>query len=312
MARKKNSIKFGFIFWIAFILIVLLLFFINKDNIKNVLANIDLKRQKQNENLQVQIQEEIERINKQSESETPDSEKPLADNSEEKSKSPNTGKEVAEKLQNENKNRADNEGKIKSKVKTETTENDQKTKSKKNESTKKPLTNKLSRKSAETKKAQDSAKNKPKETAKIAEAPTKTRRATIYFVTIDSDGHISRVAADRQLAVSDSPMSDALKSLFAGTTKAESEKSYRSLIPPETKLLSATVRDGIAYINVSEGFEFNRFGIEGYLAELAQVVYTATEFPTVQSVQFLIEGKTKNYLGSDGVWIGSPLSRNSF
>ena len=129
---------------------------------------------------------------------------------------------------------------------------------------------------------------------------------------IDADGKISRVPIMRNVFPSDSPMSDALRSLFSGTTELEEKKSLRTLIPAGTKLLGATVRDGVAYINVSEHFEFNQYGIEGYLAELAQVVYTATEFSTVNSVQFLIEGQKKNYLGSDGIWIGTPLTRESF
>ena len=43
-----------------------------------------------------------------------------------------------------------------------------------------------------------------------------------------------------------------------------------------------------------------------------QIVYTSTEFSTVDSVQFLIDGNKKDYLGSEGQWIGSPLSRASF
>ena len=42
-----------------------------------------------------------------------------------------------------------------------------------------------------------------------------------------------------------------------------------------------------------------------------QIVYTATEYSTVNSVQILIDGQKKEYL-SEGVWIGSPLSRSSF
>nr|WP_257225304.1 GerMN domain-containing protein [Treponema parvum] len=52
--------------------------------------------------------------------------------------------------------------------------------------------------------------------------------------------------------------------------------------------------------------------MEGYLGQLMQIVYTATSFSTVDSVQFLIEGQKKDYLGSEGVWIGSPLARSSF
>jgi spore germination protein GerM len=57
---------------------------------------------------------------------------------------------------------------------------------------------------------------------------------------------------------------------------------------------------------------YNHYGVEGYLAQLKQIVYTATTFPSVQDVQILVEGKQKDYLGGEGVYIGKPLSRNSF
>ena len=98
----------------------------------------------------------------------------------------------------------------------------------------------------------------------------------------------------------------------AGPNSQESAKGYRSLIPQGTKLLSASVRDGVAYLNFNEQFEFNTVGMDGYQAQLMQIVYTATEFSTVNSVQFLIEGQKKDYLGSEGMWIGSPLARSSF
>jgi spore germination protein GerM len=48
------------------------------------------------------------------------------------------------------------------------------------------------------------------------------------------------------------------------------------------------------------------------VAELKQVVYTATEFPTVENVQILVEGEISKYLGPEGVAIDKPLSRGSF
>ena len=85
-----------------------------------------------------------------------------------------------------------------------------------------------------------------------------------------------------------------------------------SLIPEGTRLLGASVKNGVATLNFSEEFEFNPVGVEGYIAQLTQLVFTATEFSTVKSVQFLIEGEKKDYLGSEGQWIGSPLARSSF
>ena len=142
--------------------------------------------------------------------------------------------------------------------------------------------------------------------------PAAVRKAVIYWVRVDADGKLIPKSAIRLLPKSDAPMSDALEALFAAPTVDELKQGVRTLIPPDTKLRSAWVRDGVAFINVSEEFQFNQYGIDGALAQLLQVVFTATEFSTVKSVQFLIEGQKKDYLGAEGVWIGSPLSRTSF
>ncbi len=137
-----------------------------------------------------------------------------------------------------------------------------------------------------------------------------TRTATLYFVSIGADGSVNRLAVKRQLAKSDSPLTDAIKALLDGPVPGE--KNAMSLIPSGSRLIGASVKDGVATLNFNENFEFNTYGVEGSIGQLMQIVYTATEFSTVKSVQFLIEGEKKEYLGSEGQWIGTPLTRNSF
>ncbi|ULQ58474.1 GerMN domain-containing protein [Brucepastera parasyntrophica] len=144
------------------------------------------------------------------------------------------------------------------------------------------------------------------------EVPQATRKTTLFFVSIDADGRVVRHEVTREIPQTDSPLTETLRVLFQGTNAAEAKRGLRSLIPQGTRLLSASVRDGVARLNVSEEFQFNQFGIEGYLGQLAQIVYTATAFPTVNSVQFLIEGQQREYLGAEGVWIGTPLTRDKF
>jgi spore germination protein GerM len=103
-------------------------------------------------------------------------------------------------------------------------------------------------------------------------------------------------------------MLDALKALLQGPTADEQRRGMVSLIPQGSRILSATVRGSTAYISFSEEFQYNTYGVEGYAAQLKQVVWTATEFSNVQDVQILIEGRRIDYLG-EGIWIGSPLSR---
>ena len=75
--------------------------------------------------------------------------------------------------------------------------------------------------------------------------------------------------------------------------------------------LKAWVQDSVAYLNFSESFMFNPLGGDGLRAQVRQVVWVATEFPTVRSVQILIEGKKVQYLGGDNVAVGQPLTRQS-
>ena len=140
--------------------------------------------------------------------------------------------------------------------------------------------------------------------------PANTTKAKICFVAIDSEGPVVRKIVSRTVH-KDSPMGDALNQLLQGPSASESSTGCRSLIPAGTRLLSASIKNGVAILNFSEEFQFNQFGAEGSLAQLMQVVYTATEFSTVKSVQIMIEGQKKDYL-TEGVWIGSPLNRSSF
>ncbi len=138
---------------------------------------------------------------------------------------------------------------------------------------------------------------------------TATRKSVLYFVSVDSDGSINRQAVRRTVTYADSPLSDTIKVLLEGPTAEELKLGFLTLIPQGTKLLSAVVRGTTVYLNFSDSFQFNTMGIEGYAAQLKQVVYTATEFPNIHEVQILIDGEKHQYLGAEGVFIGGPLSR---
>jgi germination protein M len=115
----------------------------------------------------------------------------------------------------------------------------------------------------------------------------------------------------RDIPQSDWPLRDALESLLSGPDEKDRAKGLVTGIPPETRLRSVSVKDGVATIDLSESFRFTASGVEGLTAELRQVVATATEFPTVQKVQILIEGKKVQYLGTEGIRIDEPLSPGS-
>ncbi len=151
----------------------------------------------------------------------------------------------------------------------------------------------------------------PEDTAPEPRPEERVRRATLYFVHVNENGGITLYPVVRPVSFIDSPLTETLNSLLKGLTSSEINEGLLSLVPKDTRVESVVVRGDTAYINFNEPFRFNTFGREGYLYQLRQVVYTATEFGTVRNVQILIDGERVSYLGPESPYIGEPISRES-
>lgn len=141
--------------------------------------------------------------------------------------------------------------------------------------------------------------------------PQPTRSAQLYYVRVTDDG-IFAEPVRREIRDTQAPLTETVRALIDGPTADEVADGLLNLIPDGTRLLRASVRDGVAYLDFNEAFRFNPMGVEGYRMQLKQIIYATTEFSTVDRVQFLIEGDQHEWLGGEGVYIGSPLGRDSF
>jgi spore germination protein GerM len=147
---------------------------------------------------------------------------------------------------------------------------------------------------------------------KKEETQSRVRQSRLFFITVTDAGTITMKGVIRSVEYIDAPLTATLEALLQGPTTAEVNQGLISLISQQTRINTVYVKGNTAYIDFNEAFRFNSLGKEGLIAELKQVVYTATEFPTVKSVQILVEGEVSEYLGPEGVAIGRPLGRNSF
>jgi germination protein M len=138
------------------------------------------------------------------------------------------------------------------------------------------------------------------------------RNAKIYFVKVNNDSTITLTGIIRPVYYDDSPLKETLLTLLSGQTTTEINQGLLTMIPDGTELVNVYVRENTAFIDFSDDFSFNKLGNEGLHAQLKQVVYTATEFNNISNVQILINGQIKEYLSSEGIYIGEPLSRDSF
>ncbi|NLY10635.1 MAG: GerMN domain-containing protein [Firmicutes bacterium] len=99
----------------------------------------------------------------------------------------------------------------------------------------------------------------------------------------------------------------ALDELLAGPKPAE---GLISPIPPGTRVLGLQVKDGLATVDFSEEIHNNFNGgaaMESLL--LDSIVYTLTEFDTIDQVQILVEGKVIESIGGH-VLSNRPLRRD--
>lgn len=82
-------------------------------------------------------------------------------------------------------------------------------------------------------------------------------------------------------------------------------------IPPGTEVLGLSIKNGVATVDFSSEFESGG-GSTSAAYRLGQVTYTLTQFPTVRSVLFQVEGRTVTTFGAEGIVLDGPQARSDF
>lgn len=103
----------------------------------------------------------------------------------------------------------------------------------------------------------------------------------------------------------------ALRSLLEGPTPREAEAGIASLIPAGTRLLGLDVKGGTATVDLTSEYESGG-GSLSMTGRLAQVVYTITEFPTVQRVRFALDGEQVDVFSGEGIVLEQPVGRADY
>ncbi|HEY5432667.1 MAG TPA: GerMN domain-containing protein [Coriobacteriia bacterium] len=102
----------------------------------------------------------------------------------------------------------------------------------------------------------------------------------------------------------------ALEALLAGPTAAEKAAGLVTMVPAGTTLRDVTLSGHVAVVDFSAAFASGG-GSLSMTDRLAQVVYTATQFPGVTSVTLKLDGKTIKVLGGEGIMVDHPRTRKS-
>jgi len=115
----------------------------------------------------------------------------------------------------------------------------------------------------------------------------------------------------RRIASTPSVARAATELLLAGPTAEERSAGLSTVIPSDTRVRSIDLADGVLTVDVSKEFVANA-DAPTMRRRLAQLVFTLTQFPTVQSVRVRVDGAPTATFGTSGLTLDGALDRNQF
>lgn len=127
----------------------------------------------------------------------------------------------------------------------------------------------------------------------------------IFFAYLAPGEKIFYVPVTRVLSPRDDPVKASLLELLKGPRRGS---GLFSDIPPETKVLALHVEDNVVIVDFSREILYYGGGLTGEQNVISQVVLTLTEYPEVEKVKILIEGKER--ILPEGTDLSLPLSRS--
>jgi germination protein M len=103
----------------------------------------------------------------------------------------------------------------------------------------------------------------------------------------------------------------AMNALLAGPTASERASGLASAVPAGTRLLGINIRNGVATVDLTSEYQSGG-GSHSMQTRLGQVVYTLTQFPTVQRVRFRLDGAPVNVFSSEGIVLDHAVGRSDY
>jgi germination protein M len=145
-------------------------------------------------------------------------------------------------------------------------------------------------------------------------SPTGSTIVRAYFFMPDPiTGEPGLVPVLRQVPVTRAVATAAMEALLAGPNQREraGRPELVTTIPAGTQLLGIRIDNRVAIVNLSKEYESGG-GSLSIFGRLAQVVYTLTQFPTVDSVRFELDGKPVTVFSGEGLILDKAATRADF
>lgn len=144
------------------------------------------------------------------------------------------------------------------------------------------------------------------ETVDVTETEAAVTTASVYLLRGEQLG-----VAHRDVPATQAVLRAALDELVAGPNAEERAWGLATSIPEGTTVNGVSLADGVATVDLSDAFD-DGGGSLSMRTRLAQVVFTATRFPTVKSVLFELDGEPVSTFSSEGIVLDGPQRRADY
>ena len=124
----------------------------------------------------------------------------------------------------------------------------------------------------------------------------------VYLVRGEHVGPVSRAVEGEAV------LRGALEQLVAGPAPADEAAGLTTALPEGVEVLDVSIADGTATIDLSSAFDDGGGSLSMFL-RLAQLVHTATQFPSVERVALRIDGEPVTTFSGEGIELPATLTR---
>lgn len=166
------------------------------------------------------------------------------------------------------------------------------------------------RKGADDIAQKDSPEKDPPVKEEVNETTHPSETVTVFFLRFDEHSESFSLVPVRKRVTSPVTVKKTIEVLLKGTDAADGTRGLISSLPSQVRLRNVRVVGRTAELDFSTGLEYGATG-SVLLSRLDQIVYTATEFPGIDSVVILINGERRKSFGSDGISLQGPLHRRN-
>jgi germination protein M len=145
--------------------------------------------------------------------------------------------------------------------------------------------------------------------------PTEWMRLKVYYFLDDTaNGDPGLVPVMREVPRTVAVGGASMRALLEGpeaVVAPGTDPAVTTAIPEGTLFLGLDIKDGLATVDLSQEFESGggSFSMGG---RLAQVVYTLTQFPTVERVRFRLDGEPVTVFSGEGLVLDEPVTREDY